>query len=222
MKVSRLLDYLRFGELSDLAVSDISVQANLDKIFTYINRGLKKVNSELNILEEEAAFTVTTGVYTYEITDPLILRVTAVYDQAGVELPLDVEGDPRSVFTSSYNKISFVGHRDDPNNKVTALSVIYLKDFSEITAVTDEISISDFAEEIIKLTGTDQKVIYKDLPVNDPKQRQPDITKARKILGWEPKIDRAEGLKITYAYFKSLSTEELNKKEHNNFDKYVK
>jgi len=149
MKVSRLLDYLRFGELSDLAVSDISVQANLDKIFTYINRGLKKVNSELNILEEEAAFTVTTGVYTYEITDPLILRVTAVYDQAGVELPLDVEGDPRSVFTSSYNKISFVGHRDDPNNKVTALSVIYLKDFSEITAVTDEISISDGIMEVL-------------------------------------------------------------------------
>lgn len=149
MKVSRLLDYLRFGELSDLAVSDISVQANLDKIFTYINRGLKKVNSELNILEEEAAFAVTTGVYTYEITDPLILRVTAVYDQAGVELPLDVEGDPRSVFTSSYNKISFVGHRDDPNNKVTALSVIYLKDFSEITAVTDEISISDGIMEVL-------------------------------------------------------------------------
>jgi dTDP-glucose 4,6-dehydratase len=86
----------------------------------------------------------------------------------------------------------------------------------------DEISIGDFAEEIIKLTGTSQKVIYKDLPVNDPKQRQPDITKARNILNWEPKIDRAEGLKRTYAYFKSLSVEELNKKEHNNFDKYTK
>jgi|TARA_R110000744_G_scaffold53581_2_gene114374 hypothetical protein len=149
MKVSRLLDYLRFGELSDLAVSDISVQANLDKLFTYINRGLKKVNSELSILEEEAAFTITTGVYTYEITDPLILRVTAVYDQAGVELPLDVEGDPRSVFTSSYNKVSFVGHRDDTDNKVTTLSVIYLKDFTEITAVTDEISISDGIMEVL-------------------------------------------------------------------------
>lgn len=65
-----------------------------------------------------------------------------------------------------------------------------------------EISISDFAEEIIKLTGTDQKVIYKDLPVDDPKQRQPDITRAQALLDWEPKIDRAEGLKITYAYFK--------------------
>lgn len=85
----------------------------------------------------------------------------------------------------------------------------------------DEITIKDFAEEIIKLTGTDQKVIYKELPVDDPKQRQPDISKAREILGWEPKIDRAEGLKRTYAYFKTLSSEELNKVEHNNFDKYI-
>ena len=85
----------------------------------------------------------------------------------------------------------------------------------------DEISIKDFAEEIIKLTGTDQKVVFKDLPVDDPKQRQPDITKARDILKWEPKIGRAEGLNITYEYFKGLSEEELNKKEHNNFDKYI-
>lgn len=85
----------------------------------------------------------------------------------------------------------------------------------------DEISIRDFAEEIIELTGTDQKVIYKDLPVNDPKQRQPDITKAKEILGWEPKITREEGLKRTYAYFKSLSPEELNEKDHYNFDKYI-
>lgn len=85
----------------------------------------------------------------------------------------------------------------------------------------DEISIGDFAEEIIKLTGTNQKVIYKDLPVDDPKQRQPDITKAREILNWEPKVDRAEGLKRTYAYFKSLTEEELNDTNHYNFDKYI-
>jgi dTDP-glucose 4,6-dehydratase len=85
----------------------------------------------------------------------------------------------------------------------------------------DEISIKDFAEEIIKLTGTDQKVIYKDLPTDDPKQRQPDITKARAILNWEPKVSRSEGLKITYDYFRSLSTEELNRIDHNNFDKYI-
>lgn len=66
----------------------------------------------------------------------------------------------------------------------------------------DEITISQFAEEIITLTKTDQKVVYKPLPVDDPKQRQPDITKAKSILGWEPKVHRSEGLKITYEYFK--------------------
>ena len=84
-----------------------------------------------------------------------------------------------------------------------------------------EITISQFAEEIIALTGTTQKVIYKDLPVDDPKQRQPDITKAREILHWEPKIDRSEGLKRTYAYFQSLSKEELLETDHYNFDKYI-
>jgi len=84
-----------------------------------------------------------------------------------------------------------------------------------------EISIAQFAEEIIELTGTEQKVIYKDLPVDDPKQRRPDITLAKKILDWEPKVTRQEGLKITYEYFKSLSKEELYEKEHMNFDKYI-
>jgi dTDP-glucose 4,6-dehydratase len=85
----------------------------------------------------------------------------------------------------------------------------------------DEITIGQFAEEIIALTGTSQKVIYKDLPIDDPKQRQPDITKARTLLGWEPKIDRKEGLKRTYAYFRSLSEEELRQTDHNNFDQYI-
>lgn len=84
----------------------------------------------------------------------------------------------------------------------------------------DEISIGDFAEEIIKLTGTTQKVIYKDLPVDDPKQRQPDITVAKSLLGWEPKVHRSDGLRITYDYFRSLSNDELNKVEHKNFEKY--
>jgi dTDP-glucose 4,6-dehydratase len=78
----------------------------------------------------------------------------------------------------------------------------------------DEITISEFAEEIIKLTGTNQKVIYKDLPLDDPKQRQPDISRAKEMLGWKPKISRKEGLKITYEYFKSLPKEELYKSKH--------
>jgi dTDP-glucose 4,6-dehydratase len=67
-----------------------------------------------------------------------------------------------------------------------------------------EITINEFAQEIIKLTGSNVKVIFKPLPTDDPKQRKPDITKARELLGWEPKVSREEGLKITYEYFKSL------------------
>ena len=86
----------------------------------------------------------------------------------------------------------------------------------------NEITIRDFAEEIVKLTGTTQKVIYKPLPQDDPKQRQPDITKAKQILGWEPKISRAEGLKITYEYFKSLPKDVLFQRDHKSFEKYIR
>lgn len=80
-----------------------------------------------------------------------------------------------------------------------------------------EITIKEFGEEILKLTGANQKLISLPLPKDDPKQRRPDISKAKEILGWEPKINRAEGLKITYDYFRSLTKEELNKTEHRSF-----
>lgn len=85
-----------------------------------------------------------------------------------------------------------------------------------------EISIKDFAEEIIKLTGTTQKVIYKNLPIDDPMQRQPDISLAKKLLNWEPKVDRGEGMKITFDYFKNLTSDELFKSEHKDFKKHIK
>ncbi|MFC4722900.1 UDP-glucuronic acid decarboxylase family protein [Geojedonia litorea] len=85
-----------------------------------------------------------------------------------------------------------------------------------------EISIKDFAEEIVKLTDTKQKIVYKALPIDDPMQRQPDITLAKKILNWEPKVDRAEGMKKTFAYFKGLSKEELFKSEHKDFTNHIK
>ena len=74
-----------------------------------------------------------------------------------------------------------------------------------------EISLKDFAEEVLKLTGNKVKIVYKPLPADDPKQRKPDITKARKILNWEPKVQREEGLAKTYDYFKSLPPEEWTK-----------
>ena len=77
-----------------------------------------------------------------------------------------------------------------------------------------EITIREFADEIIKLTGTDQKVIEKPLPTDDPKQRQPNIDKAKEVLGWEPQFTREEGLKITWEYFKSLPKERLYEESH--------
>lgn len=85
----------------------------------------------------------------------------------------------------------------------------------------DEITIKDFAEEIINLTETDQKIVYRPLPENDPLQRKPDISLAKEVLNWEPKISRSEGLLSTYNYFKSLSKEELFKKEHKDFKNHI-
>ena len=86
----------------------------------------------------------------------------------------------------------------------------------------NEITIVQFAEEIIKLTGTTQKIIFKPLPKDDPLQRQPDITKAKEILNWEPKILRHNGMRRTFDYFKSLSPEELLKNEHKDFSKHIR
>ena len=85
----------------------------------------------------------------------------------------------------------------------------------------DEISIAAFAEEILALTGSSVDIIRKPLPVNDPKQRRPDITRAKEVLGWEPAVSRQEGLKRTYAYFKGLSDEDLHRSEHKDFESYT-
>jgi dTDP-glucose 4,6-dehydratase len=74
-----------------------------------------------------------------------------------------------------------------------------------------EITLKQFAEEVIALTGSKQKMVFLPLPVDDPKQRQPDISKAKDLLGWQPKVERKEGLKTTYEYFRSLPPEEWRK-----------
>jgi len=86
----------------------------------------------------------------------------------------------------------------------------------------EEISILDFAQEIIKLTNGKSKIIFKDLPVNDPMQRCPDISKAKKLLNWEPKIDRKTGMLKTYNYFKNFTKKELAQTEHKNFKKFYR
>ncbi len=80
-----------------------------------------------------------------------------------------------------------------------------------------EISIKDFAEEILRLTGTEQKIVYKPLPEDDPMQRRPDISRAREILGWEPKVKRKEGMTKTWNHFQTLTKKELEKMEHRDF-----
>jgi len=149
MVVYKLMDYLRYGELADLAISDTEQQINLDKMFTFINRGLKKINSELALIESEALFSVTTGVFSYKISDPLVLRIRSAYDQDGKELNLNIEGDNRSVIVTSHDTVSFTGHRDNTNNLVTAISIVYLKDFEEITDSDDVMPISDGLLEVL-------------------------------------------------------------------------
>jgi dTDP-glucose 4,6-dehydratase len=65
----------------------------------------------------------------------------------------------------------------------------------------EEITILDFAKEILNLTGSRSRIVFYPSPQNDPKVRQPDITRAKRVLGWEPKVSRQEGLKRTLKYF---------------------
>lgn len=110
------------------------------------------------------------------------------------------------------------------NDQIDGLYKLLLSNYSQPVNIgnPDEISIRDFADEIIALTNTKQKVVYKDLPVDDPLQRQPDISLAKQVLGWSPKIDRKEGLKKTLEYFKSLPKEKWYKTEHKTFDEFIK
>ena len=130
-----------------------------------------------------------------------------------------LRGEDLTVFGEGNQTRSFC-YVDD---QVNGIYKLLLSDYAEPVNIGNphEITIKDFAEEIIKLTGTDQKIIYKPLPKDDPMQRQPDISRAKEVLGWEPKVDRAEGMKITYDYFKSLTDEDLRKSEHKDFTKHI-
>ena len=130
-----------------------------------------------------------------------------------------LRGEDLTVFGDGSQTRSFCYVDDLVNGIVKLLESDYSKPVN--IGNPSEITISQFAEEIISLTGTEQKVIYRDLPVDDPKQRKPDITKANEILNWMPKVERSEGLKLTYEYFKSLTKEELFHTEHSNFDKFI-
>ncbi|MFD2588015.1 UDP-glucuronic acid decarboxylase family protein [Croceitalea marina] len=126
-----------------------------------------------------------------------------------------LRGEDLTVFGDGSQTRSFT-YIDD---QVEGIYRLLMSDYVEPVNIgnPDETTILEFAQEIIKLTGSDQKIIYKELPKDDPLQRQPDISRAKEVLGWEPKVHRSEGLKKVYDYFKSLSPEELQKKEHRDF-----
>ncbi len=129
-----------------------------------------------------------------------------------------LRGEDLTVFGDGSQTRSFC-YVDD---QVQGLYSLLLSDYSLPVNIGNphEITILDFAQEIIKLTGTSQKVIFEPLPQDDPMQRQPDISKAKEILNWEPKVSREEGMKKTYDYFKNLTKEELAKSEHKDFSKH--
>ena len=85
-----------------------------------------------------------------------------------------------------------------------------------------EISIQDFALEILKLTNSNQKICFKPLPKDDPLKRQPDINLAKKVLNWQPKTSREEGMKMTFAFFQNVSDKQLYKTDHKDFSKHIK
>jgi dTDP-glucose 4,6-dehydratase len=161
---------------------------------------------------------ITMAYHTFHHVETRIIRIFNTYGPRmrlndGRALPAFIgqalRGEDMTVFGDGSQTRSFC-YVDD---LVDGIYKLLLSDYSSPVNIgnPNEISLKDFAEEVLKLTGSSVKIVYKDLPVDDPKQRQPDITKAKKLLGWEPKVDRAEGLKKTYDYFKSLPPSEWTK-----------
>ncbi|MCU0357293.1 MAG: SDR family oxidoreductase [Cyclobacteriaceae bacterium] len=172
---------------------------------------------------------ITMAYHTFHGLDTRIVRIFNTYGPRmrlndGRVLPAFIgqalRGEDLTVFGDGSQTRSFC-YVDD---QVEGIFRLLMSDYVHPVNIgnPDEITILQFAEEIIKLTGTEQKIVFRPLPKDDPKVRQPDITKAKAILGWEPKVSRSEGLRITYDYFKSLPREVLYEREYKNFDKYIR
>ena len=161
---------------------------------------------------------ITMAYHTFHGVETRIVRIFNTYGPKmrlndGRALPAFIgqalRGEDLTVFGDGSQTRSFC-YVDD---LVEGIYRLLLSDYAYPVNIGNpvEISLKDFAEEVLKLTGSNVKIVYKELPKDDPKQRKPDITKAKEILGWEPKVNRAEGLKITYDYFNSLPKEEWMK-----------
>jgi dTDP-glucose 4,6-dehydratase len=161
---------------------------------------------------------ITMAYHTFHNVDTRIVRIFNTYGPRmrlndGRALPAFIgqalRGEALTVFGDGSQTRSFC-YVDD---LVEGICRLLLSDYHMPVNIgnPNEISLKEFAEEVIALTGNAATIVYKPLPVDDPKQRQPDITKAQQILGWQPAIGRKEGLKITYEYFKSLPEAEWRK-----------
>jgi dTDP-glucose 4,6-dehydratase len=161
---------------------------------------------------------ITMAYHTFHQVETRIIRIFNTYGPRmrlndGRALPAFIgqalRGEDLTVFGDGSQTRSFC-YVDD---LVEGIYRLLMSDYASPVNIGNpvEISLKEFAEEVIKLTGTDTKIVFKPLPVDDPKQRRPDITKAKELLGWEPKVSRQDGLKITYEYFKSLPKDELYK-----------
>jgi len=159
---------------------------------------------------------ITMAYHTFHQVETRIIRIFNTYGPRmrlndGRALPAFIgqalRGQDLTVFGDGSQTRSFC-YVDD---LVEGIYRLLMSDCSDPVNIgnPDEITLKEFAEEVLKLTNSDVKIVYKPLPVDDPKQRRPDITKARQLLNWQPKVSRSEGLRITYDYFKSLSQEEL-------------
>ena len=161
---------------------------------------------------------ITMAYHTFHQVETRIVRIFNTYGPKmrlndGRALPAFIgqalRGEDLTVFGDGSQTRSFC-YVDD---LVEGIYRLLLSDYEKPVNIgnPNEISLKDFAEEVLKLTGSNVKIVYKPLPVDDPKQRQPDITKARQILNWEPQVERTEGLKKTFEYFKNLPQAEWHK-----------
>lgn len=162
---------------------------------------------------------ITMAYNTFHKIETRIIRIFNTYGPRmrlndGRALPTfigqSLRGDDITVFGDGSQTRSFC-YVDD---LVDGIYKLLLSDYEYPVNVgnPNEISLKDFAEEVLSLAASKSKIIYKPLPTDDPKQRKPDISKAKSILDWSPKVDRSEGLRKTYNYFKSLPKSELIKK----------
>jgi dTDP-glucose 4,6-dehydratase len=170
---------------------------------------------------------ITMAYHSFHNVETRIIRIFNTYGPRmrlndGRALPAFIgqalRGEDLTVFGDGSQTRSFC-YVDD---LVEGIYRLLLSDYSQPVNIgnPNEISLKEFAEEVLKLTCSNVKIVYKELPVDDPKQRQPDITKAKTILGWEPKIDRIEGLIKTYCYFKELPPSERLKSPKLFFSQY--